>query len=235
MARVARSPLAGHTYHVIQRGNNRQPIFLSESDKAEMHALLLEAALRHEVAVHSYVLLDNHFHLLLTPRTAQGLPALMQQVGRTHVRRFNDRHQRSGTLFEGRFRSSLVQTQRYLLACMVYIDLNPVRARLCGQPQDYRWSSYAHYAGLRRDALISPHAEFFNLGNTPFDREHAYMQLVQAGLGSTQEAAITHSLLKGLGLGDAVYLENLANQHGLRLLPGQKGRPYLAESKVKNL
>jgi putative transposase len=227
MARLARNPIAGHTYHVIQRGNNRQPIFSSAFDKAEMHALLVEAAAECAVAVHSYVLMDNHFHLLLTPSTELGLPQMMQQVGRTHVRRFNDRHRRSGTLFEGRFRSSLVQTQRYLLACMVYIDLNPVRAHAVEAPQDFRWCSYAHYAGLRRDALVTPHAEFFNLGNTPFAREHAYTQLVQTGLGSAHQDQITASLLKGMGLGDADYLEKLGLQLGMRLLPGKKGRPSL--------
>ena len=156
MARPARNAAAGYTYHVIQRGNNRFPIFVDEREKREMLSLMLEASRKHGVAVHSYVLMDNHFHLLLTPSTSEGLSQMMQQIGRTHVRRFNDRHSRSGTLFEGRFRSSLVQTQRYLLACMAYIDLNPVRAGLCAQPQDYAWSSYAHYAGLRSDALITP-------------------------------------------------------------------------------
>jgi putative transposase len=228
MARLARNPVSGYTYHVIQRGNNRQPIFSSAFDKAEMHALLVEAASECDVAVHSYALMDNHFHLLLTPSTEEGLPLMMQQVGRTHVRRFNDRHRRSGTLFEGRFRSSLVQTQRYLLACMVYIDLNPVRAQMVESPQDFRWSSYAYYAGLRRDALITPHAEYFNLGNTPFAREHAYGQLVQAGLAHGQQDQITASLLKGMGLGDTDYLEKLGQQLGVRLLPGKKGRPSVA-------
>ncbi len=230
MARPARNAAAGYTYHVIQRGNNRYPIFSDEREKREMLILMLEASRKHAVAVHSYVLMDNHFHLLLTPSTGAGLSQMMQQIGRTHVRRFNDRHSRSGTLFEGRFRSSLVQTQRYLLACMAYIDLNPVRAELCAQPQDYAWSSYAHYAGLRSDALITPHGEFFHLGNTPFAREQAYARLVQDGLSAFQQSAITQSLLKGLGLGENAYLQNLEKQLGNRLTVGQKGRPVKTEN-----
>ncbi|MGI9135138.1 MAG: REP-associated tyrosine transposase, partial [Rhodoferax sp.] len=157
MARLARLTLPGYPHHIIQRGNNRQPIFASLADRQTLLDLLEEYAKRQDVAVHSYVLMDNHFHLLVTPNTTDGLPQMMQAVGRRYVRYFNDRQKRTGTLWEGRYRSTLIQSERYLLACMVYLDLNPVRAGMVAQAQDFAWSSYAHYAGLRSDKLIAPH------------------------------------------------------------------------------
>jgi putative transposase len=234
MARQARISLPHHTYHLIQRGNNRQEIFASDEDRRMMMHLLLEASRKHEVAVHSYVLMSNHVHLLVTPTSAEGMPLMMQQVGRSYVRRFNDSQGRSGTLFEGRYRSSLVQTERFLLACMSYIDLNPVRAHICAQPQDYRWSSYAHYSGGLPDRLITPHPHFFNLGNTPFAREQAYVQLVQQGLAQALQENITRSLIKNHGLGDEGFLQTLERQTQRRLQPGRKGRPFGSESKSKN-
>jgi putative transposase len=234
MARQARISLPHHTYHLIQRGNNRQEIFASDEDRRTMLHLLLEASRKHEVAVHSYVLMSNHVHLLVTPTTAEGMPLMMQQVGRSYVRRFNDSQGSSGTLFEGRYRSSLVQTERYLLACMTYIDLNPVRAHICAEPQNFSWSSYAHYSGGLSDRLVTPHPHFFNLGNTPFAREQAYVQLVQQGLTQALQENITRSLIKNHGLGDERFLQTLEQQTHRRLQPGRKGRPFGSESKSKN-
>ena len=128
MARLPRLTVPGYPHHVIQRGNNRQPIVLDDADRRQLMDLMFEQARAHEVAVHAWVLMDNHFHLLLTPASAEGVPRMMQAVGRTYVRRFNNRHGRSGTLWEGRYKSTLVQAERHLLACMAYIELNPVRA-----------------------------------------------------------------------------------------------------------
>eukprot|EP01136_Pigoraptor_vietnamica_P000196 Opistho-1_new@25185 len=128
MARLPRLTVAGYPHHIIQRGNNRQDIVRSDADREFLLDLLGESARKHQVAMNAYVLMDNHFHLLLTPETAEGVPLMMQAVGRRYVRHFNDRYQRTGTLWEGRYRSTLIQTERYLLACMVYMDLNPVRA-----------------------------------------------------------------------------------------------------------
>jgi putative transposase len=158
MARLPRLTLPGYPHHIIQRGNNRQMIFADTQDFATMMALLAENAHKFAVAVHAYVLMDNHFHLLATPATAEALPLMMQAVGRSYVRYFNQRHARSGTLWEGRYRSTLIETERYLLACMVYIDLNPVRAGMVAQPGAWQWSSHAHYLGQRIDKLVTPHA-----------------------------------------------------------------------------
>jgi putative transposase len=225
MARLPRLTLAGHPHHVIQRGNNRQPIFLSDDDRLQFLQLLAEYAEKFKVAVHAYVLMDNHIHLLATPASDDGLPQMMQALGRRYVRYFNDRHARTGTLWEGRYRSTLIQTERYLLACMVYIDLNPVRAGIVAAAADFAWSSHRHYAGLRADRQITPHPLYWALGNTPFAREAAYAELVHAGVTSTQSADMTAATLSGWALGSAEFLENLQKDTGRRLSPAKAGRP----------
>lgn len=226
MARQPRLTLPDYPHHIIQRGNNRQAIFVTVEDYQALLGLLRDAAQQHKVAIHSYVLMTNHLHLLATPQDEVGLPLMMQQVGRSYVRLFNKTHQRSGTLFEGRYKSTLIQTERYLLACMAYIDLNPVRAGMVAQPQDYRWSSYGHYAGLRSDPLITPHPHFWNLGNTPFAREAAYVALVRAGLSGADERALTNTTLRSWALGDEGFLSNLEKSTQRRVRPGIKGRPF---------
>lgn len=232
MARLPRLTLPGYAHHVIQRGNNRQPIFATPADREVLLALLAEYAAKFRVALHAYVLMDNHFHLLATPETADGLPQMMQAVGRRYVRYFNDRQGRSGTLWEGRYRSTLIQAERHLLACMVYIDLNPVRAGLVAEPRDYPWSSHGHYVGLRRDRLITPHALYWQLGNTPFAREAAYAELVRAGLSGPQQAALTQSALSGWALGDAAFVGALQKRTQRRVSKAQAGRPAASPKAV---
>ena len=225
MARLPRLTLSGYPHHIIQRGNNRQTIFTDPQDFEAMLALLRENAQKFGVAVHSYVLMDNHFHLLATPSTAEALPLMMQAVGRSYVRRFNQRHGRSGTLWEGRYRSTLIETERYLLACMVYIDLNPVRAGIVTEPGAWRWSSHAHYLGQQHDALVTPHALVWELGNTPFAREAAYKTLVDAGIGSSQQTALTTATLSGWALGGEDFVEALQKKSSRRITKSQAGRP----------
>lgn len=225
MARLARLTLADQPHHVIQRGNNRQAIFVDRVDQEKLLALLGENALRFGVALHAYVLMSNHFHLLATPATADGLPQFMQAVGRCYVRHFNDRHGRSGTLWEGRYKSTLIQTDRYLLACMVYIDLNPVRAGMVAEARDYPWSSHAHYAGLRQDGLLSPHPLYWALGNTPFAREAAYADLVRAGVAEADQTMLTQATLRGWAAGDAEFVEKLQQATPRRVAKAKAGRP----------
>lgn len=225
MARLPRLSVPGYPHHVIQRGNNRQPIFLDETDRQQLLQLLESLSPQFEVAIHAYVLMDNHFHLLLTPQTQEGLPRMMQAVGRRYVRYFNDRHGRSGTLWDGRYKSTLLETESYLMACMAYIDLNPVRAGLTGQARDYAWSSHAHYAGLRPDRLVTPHPQYWALGNTPFAREAAYARLVQEGLPASQQQALTESVLKGWALGGPDFMAQLQKKTERRLSKSRAGRP----------
>ena len=225
MARLPRLTVPGLPHHVIQRGNNRQQIFLTHADYQFFLELLQDHATQFGVTIHAYVLMPNHVHLLATPATKEALPNMMQAVGRRYVRRFNDSHGRTGTLWEGRYKSTMVQTDRYLLACMVYIDLNPVRAGLAGQAADCPWSSYGHYAGLRTDPLITPHPLVWALGNTPFAREAAYVTLVQQGIDAKQQVDLTQSALRGWALGDERFVADLQQQTPRRVVKGRAGRP----------
>jgi putative transposase len=225
MARLPRLTVPGYPHHIIQRGNNRQAIFASNADYETLLALLDEHSRQAKVAIHAYVLMSNHFHLLATPETGEAIPQMMQAVGRRYVRYFNQRQVRSGTLWEGRYRSTLIQTDRYLLACMAYIDLNPVRAGLVAEPIDYPWSSHAHYVGRRHDKLISPHALYWELGNTPFSREAAYAELIHAGITAEQQQALTDSVLRGWALGEPDYVADLQKRTQRRVSKGRAGRP----------
>lgn len=235
MARLPRLTLPGYPHHVIQRGNNRQPIFAQAADYQTLLDLLLENAQKFGVAIHAYVLMSNHFHLLATPQSMDGLAPMMQAVGRRYVRYFNDAQQRSGTLWEGRYKSTLIQSERYLLACMAYIDLNPVRAGLVAQARDYPWSSYGHYTGQRIDKLITPHALVWALGNTPFAREAAYAEWVRSGISPAQQAALTEAALGGWALGDADFVAELQKKTGRRVTKSTAGRPRSVPARVSQV
>jgi putative transposase len=226
MARQPRLTVAAYPHHVIQRGNDRQAIVRDDADRERLLALWQEHAQTFKVAIHAYVIMDNHFHLLVTPETDDGLPKMMQAVGRAYVRYFNLRHQRTGTLWEGRYRSNLIESERYLLACMVYIDLNPVRAGMVQQPADFKWSSHRHCIGVVSDKLVTPHALFWGLGNTPFAREAAYADLVQTGLAQADKAQLTRSALSGWALGSADFVSELQQSTLRRLAPRKAGRPF---------
>lgn len=226
MARLPRLTVAGYPHHVIQRGNDRQTIVRDDQDRQRLLDLWTEHAKTFKVAIHAWVIMDNHFHLLATPETQEGLPQMMQAVGRAYVRYFNLRHKRTGTLWEGRYRSTLIESERYLLACMAYIDLNPVRAGMVTRPEDYRWSSYRHSIGQLGDKLVTPHALYWALGNTPFAREAAYAALVQTGLSERQRHELTQSALSGWALGSEAFVRELGQGTTRRLLPGKAGRPF---------
>jgi len=229
MARLPRLTLPGYPHHVIQRGNNRQAIFTSPADYQTLLDLLRINAEKFGVAIHAWVLMTNHFHLLATPQTADALPQMMQAVGRSYVRYFNDAQGRTGTLWEGRYKSTLIQTDRYLLACMAYIDLNPVRAGLVAQAADYAWSSHGHYIGRKTDKLITPHPLYWELGNTPFAREAAYADLVRAGVSDQQRADLTQSALSGWALGEDDFVADLQKKTARRVAKGLAGRPVLSK------
>ena len=197
MARAARPVVTGCPMHVIQRGNNRQPVFLDDQDRSDYLRFLADAAIEHGLSVHAYVLMDNHVHLLCTPEREGALSVAMQSLGRRYVRHFNRRHQRSGTLWEGRFRSSLVEADRYLLACHRYIELNPVRAGRVDDPAAWVWSSYRHHVGLTVDPLVRVHPVLYSLGNTPFERESAYRRLFDEGQLASEAEWLGRRLLPG--------------------------------------
>ena len=225
MARLPRLTVPGYPHHVIQRGIDRQPIFRDAADYGAMQGFLAEQAREAGVALHAYVLMPNHFHLLVTPSQEGALARMMQGVGRRYVRHFNHRSQRSGTLWEGRYRCALLQPEAFLLAVMAYLDLNPVRAGRVEAPQDWRWSSHRHYIGLATDRLVTPHPLYWQLGNTPFAREQAYADRVAQDLPAPLRQALGDSALHGWALGDEAFLAALQKQTGRRLTRARPGRP----------
>ena len=225
MARLPRFVLAGQAHHIIQRGNNRQVIVIDDRDREQFLAMLQESAAAHQVAVHAYVLMDNHVHLLASPERPEGLSRMMQSLGRRYVGWFNHRYERSGTLWEGRFRAALIEGEHHLMACIRYIELNPLRAGLLASPAEYRWSSGAHHLGRRRDGLITEHPMFWQLGNTPFEREAAYRELLAQGLSESQVRMLTTSVLKGAPLVTAGFLRGLEADGFRPLIERARGRP----------
>ena len=226
MARLKRLTLPNQLHHVLHRGNNGQNVFASTADFQYFLQLLANYARQFDVAIHAYVLMNNHVHLLVTPlQDNNGVSSLMQAVGRSYVRYFNDLINRSGTLWEGRYRSTLIQPERFGLACMIYTDLNPVRAGLVIDPAGYPWSSHSHYIGRRVDPLITPHAVAWALANTPFARETAYAALVQGGLQDSQQSALTQSVLTGWVLGDENFITGLQKKTNRRVTQTRPGRP----------
>jgi len=225
MARLPRLTLAGHLHHVIQRGNNGQTIFANGEDFEAMLEMLDRHARAHSVAIHAFVLTGEDFHLLATPVDPKGIALLMQSVGRSYVRYFNGKYRRSGTLWDGRYRSTVMQAEGYLLAGMVFLDLIPVRAGLVTAPADYPWSSHRHYAGVQHQKLLTPHALAWSLGNTPFAREAVYRALVSEDVSPQCQTELTDAVHRGWALGDAAYLELLQNSTTRRVAKARRGRP----------
>ncbi len=225
MARLPRLTVPDYPHHVIQRGTNRQRIVVDDLDRQKLIDLWQQHAEAFGVAIHAYVIMDNHFHLLATPKEANSLPQMMQAVGRTYVRYFNLRHGRTGALWEGRYRSNLIESERYLLACMIYIDLNPVRAGMVAEPKDYRWSSHRHHIGLASDKLVKQHALYWELGDTPFGREAAYGRMVEAGLNPKTRDELTQSAMRGWALGSPVFISKVQKNTPRRVHKSQAGRP----------
>lgn len=226
MARQSRLVLPNYPHHIVQRGNDRQPIFRDEADYRRFLDWLKESARFYRVAIHAYVLMPNHLHLLATPADGEGLAQMMQKLGRLYVPWFNQKYGRSGGLFEGRFRTSLLESERYLLACSRHIELNPVRAQLASTALDYPWSSYAHHAGAGHDATVSDHSLYWALGNTPFQREAAYIELVEQGATSDETNAISQAVLKGQPLGSDAFKVELERKTKRQILPAKRGRPF---------
>ena len=174
MSRQPRLDIPLVPQHIVQRGNDRKPCFLVQGDYTHYLADLRESTTRYGVAVHAYVLMSNHVHLLATPEARGGISRMMQFLGRRYVSYINRRHQRTGTLWEGRYKSCLVDSDNYLWNCYRYIELNPVRAALVGRPEEYGWSSYHGNALRRIDPLLSPHPQYLALASDERGRREAY-------------------------------------------------------------
>jgi putative transposase len=225
MARLPRFDLPGIPQHVVQRGNNRLPCFLDDDDRQQYLQCLLHALKRFECSLHAYVLMDNHVHLLISPGEVGALSRLMHTFARNYACRFNDRHGRTGTLWEGRYKACMVDSSRYFLACSRYIELNPVRAWIVARPGDYSWSSWRAHAGERVDPLLSAHAEYLALGADPAARASAYRALFDEALPNELVAEIRHYLLQQKALGSDRFRAWVEARTGRFAGLRQSGRP----------
>ena len=205
MPRPPRTYQPGVPVHVVQRGVNRQPCFFCEDDRVLYLDTLASVCWRFAVELHAFVLMTNHVHLLMTPSTSTGISQLMQALGRVYVRRVNDRHRRTGTLWEGRHRESLIQADRYLLACHRYIECNPVRALMVPVPEEYRWSSYSANASGSPTGMLVPHPTYLSLAVDPEDRGQAYRRLFAADGGDDTER-FRAGIRRRAPLGDDVFV-----------------------------
>jgi len=225
MPRRARLRLANLPLHLIQRGNNRGACFFAADDNSFYLHLLESLAAKFGCAVHAYVLMTNHVHLLLSPRAADGASLLMKHLGQRYVQYVNRTHGRSGTLWEGRFRSSLVQTEGYLLRCYCYIELNPVRAGMAAHPADYRWSSFRANARGLSDSLVTPHPQYMALGTDAPARRAAYLELFHGARDATELEEIRRAVNAGYALGSERFRKQVEAVTGRRAGRGEPGRP----------
>ena len=225
MPRLPRLKLPNTPLHIIQRGNNRSVCFASDEDFLFYLDQLTDISVKVGVAVHAFVLMTNHVHLLLTPQDAEGASQLMKRLGQRYVQHFNRAYRRTGTLWEGRFRSCVVGEEAYFLGCHRYIEMNPVRAEMVNHPGDYRWSSYGANAQGAPMPLIRPHPVYCSLGLTDDERQAAYRELFRYELDPglvDQIRQITHG---GLVLGSDRFAEEIARLAGRRTQRGKAGRP----------
>lgn len=211
MARLPRLAIAGHAHHLTQRGIDQQPVFADDEDREAYLADLRQAARDSQVTLQAYVLMDDHVHLVATPARREGLGQLMQRTGRRYVGRFNKRHGRSGPLWDGRFRASVLDPERFVLSCLAHIELNPVRHQKVERAEDFRWSSAAHHLGLRSDPMLVDPPAYWRLGNTPFERESAYRRLLEAsGLDLVIVGRLRSATRNGWAIGSEAFLRQIA-------------------------
>lgn len=226
MPRLPRFNLVGVPQHIIQRGNNRQACFFAEDDYRYYLDCLSEAAAHQGCDIHAFVLMTNHVHLLATPTKDHAVTKMMQSVGRRYVQYINHQYRRTGTLWEGRYKASLVQSERYVLTCYRYIEMNPVRAQgMVEHPGDYPWSSYQANAYGRGNEWLVPHVEYQQLGATTAEREFAYRGLFEMALEPNQLHEIRQSANQGVVLGSERFRDEIEAALTVRARPGKRGRP----------
>jgi putative transposase len=219
MARLRRYALPGQPQHVIQRGNNRVAIFSGPADYERLRDDIAEVCLRYECFVHAYVLMLNHFHLLMTARDKRGVSKAMQALGPRYVGYFNRRHQRTGTLWEGRYRSVPIDSERYLFTCYRYIEQNPVRAGIVADPDNYRWSSFRANAMGEPDPLVTPHERYLALGGDALDRLATYRAICAVPFDGVTLNEVRSSTHKSWALGDAHFRAAVTKATGRRATP----------------
>ena len=229
MSRKPRFMLPGVPQHVIQRGHNREPCFFLDDDYHRYLRDLQESAENNQVSVHAYVLMTNHVHLLVTPNLSHSISHMMQDLGRKFVRYINRTYRRTGSLWEGRFKASLVDSEAYLLTCMRYIEMNPVRAGMVVHPGDFQWSSFASNAAGQTDELIQPHSLYESLGVSEENRQYAYRELFRTQLNSDDLHTVRDAINQELVLGREDFKDKIEAIIKRQTRPGIPGRPRIEE------
>jgi len=225
MPRKPRFYLPGVPVHVVQRGNDRQAVFYANDDYAVYLSWLREGAAQHGCLVHAYVLMTNHVHLLLTPNSRNSISRMIQFLGRKYVGYVNHRYGRSGTLWEGRHKGSVIDSSGYSLACSRYIELNPVRAGMVESPSDYRWSSYGANAFGMDGRWLAPTPEYIALGDDDQQRRFRYRELFRCSLEPDQVHAIRSCVQTGTPLGNDRFRAQVEQLTGRRVGQSRRGRP----------
>ena len=223
MARLPRLYLPGCAQHIIQRGNNREACFYEEADYKAYLSFLKESAAKYQVAIHAFVLMTNHVHLLATPKDEQGISRMMQAQGRKYVQYFNFTYGRTGTLWEGRYKSTLVDAETYLLTVYRYIELNPVRAGMVQHASEYPWSSYRYNALGKSVGLLTPHSLYLWLGDTENERLSAYRALFKGRMAEHELKTIRDASNKAWVLGDDRFKAQIEASTGRRAVPLGRG------------
>jgi putative transposase len=224
MARQARTIIPGEAMHVMVRGNNREILFFNDADRRIYLDWLREAAKQFGSAVHAFALMPNHVHLLMTPKNADSLAKTMQSLGRRYAQYFNQQHHRSGTIWEGRYRSSLIDPD-YFLKCQRYIELNPVRAGFESSPQDSEWTSFDSHIGGHAEPWLVDHQNFWKLGNTPFERQMIWSAFVKEGAPHWEDQQITEALIRSKPWVSDIYAKKLFKDDLDKALIRHRGRP----------
>lgn len=225
MPRKPRFYLPGIPAHVVQRGNCRQAVFFDQGDYTAYLNWLKEGAAKHGCTVHAYVLMTNHVHLLMTPQTTESISRTIQHIGRHYVTYINHTYGKSGTLWEGRHKGCVISSDDYLLACMRYIELNPVRAGMVSKPIDYRWSSYGTNATGSADNVTTPHALYQALARDPQTRQHVYRELFRNALEPDQVHTIRATVQTGTPLGNDRFRQQVEKAMGCKVGQARRGRP----------
>lgn len=229
MPRKARFYLPGVPAHIVQRGNCRQAVFFCEEDFTAYLHWLEEGAIKYGCKIHAYVLMTNHVHLLLTPETRESISRTIQHVGRHYVAYINYQYGKSGTLWEGRHKGCVVSSNDYLLACMRYIELNPVRAGMVESPGEYGWSSYRINAGMDKGHLVSPHSLYIALGKQESERAYVYRELFSSALAVDQIHNIRATVQTGTPLGNERFRQQIEQTLNCRVGQARRGRPSKKE------
>lgn len=223
MPRKPRYILPGLPQHVIVRGVNRCSVFNQKVDYRYFLGRLGDAIKKYECALHAYVLMTNHVHLLITPKDSTGIAKSIQSIGRYYVQYFNNKYQRTGTLWEGRYKCAPVDTEQYLLICYRYIELNPVRADMVEKPADYPWSSYSHNALGQHNDLITGHEEYLRLGIHEIARQMAYRELFETTISNSKLKEIRLASNQQWVLGSKRFKKDIERKLQRRVSPSPRG------------